>query len=86
MSFCCTISPDESRYALAGGAHAELVDLKTGRELQSWPLPNGALDILAFDRSASTLRLWRVERRSGKGQPYYNDSSDDPNVLQFFEI
>jgi WD40 repeat protein len=57
------------------GSTAKLWDLGTGRELNSWNLPPGLGDVLAFP-SSDKLLLFRFETADGKVFP---DSDADPS-------
>lgn len=53
-------------FAFAGGSHARLYDLPTGRVVEEWPLKDGLSDQLAFDpHVADRLRLVRRELAAG---------------------
>jgi WD40 repeat protein len=42
-------SPDDSRLAFMSGTHALLLAVNSGELIQSWPIPPGRVDELAFD-------------------------------------
>ena len=52
-----TFSEDGRRFAFAAGRAAKMWDMCSGRELKSWPLPDGRSDALAFDRLGKLLLL-----------------------------
>jgi len=62
-------SPDGRRIAFAAGHAATLWDVETGRRLEAWSLPEGLLDILAFEPSGK-LVLFRVETKPETGGPF----------------
>jgi WD40 repeat protein len=76
-------SPDGNRFAFSAGTTAKLWDTTSGKELDSWKLPPGLVDLMSF-QSDGKLLLFRVERKSGKFAPHDRGvkSEDDPLVYQ----
>jgi len=57
-------SPDSSRFAFVTLRHAKMWEVASGRELGSWDLPPGLVDMLAFC-SKNELVSFRMETESG---------------------
>jgi WD40 repeat protein len=74
-------SPDGSRFAYSAGTTSKLWETTKGRELDSWKLPPGLVDLMAFQPDGKLL-LFRIERKSGKVAPHDPSvkSKDDPIV------
>jgi WD40 repeat protein len=73
------ISPDGTQVAFSAGTRAGRWDIATGCRLNSWKLPPGLGDGLAFDRSGTKLLLFRIETTTGQ-PPYGNDATKHPRV------
>jgi WD40 repeat protein len=67
-------SADGGLFAFATGTRAKLWETASGKELDSWALPMGLVDRLAFD-AAGRLLLFRVETRDEK--PPYGRGPED---------
>jgi WD40 repeat protein len=76
-------SPDGKRFAFSSGTSAKLWDTTTGKELDSWKLPPGLVDLMSFQADGKLL-LFRIERKSGKVAPHDRlvKLEDDPRVDQ----
>jgi WD40 repeat protein/serine/threonine protein kinase len=74
-------SPDGNRFAFSSGTSAKLWETSKGKELDSWKLPPGLVDLMSFQADGKLL-LFRIETTSGKVAPQDRSvkSEDDPRV------
>lgn len=76
------LSPSGRRLAYASGDEAQLWDLTSGRLTNSWRLPGGFVDVLAFP-DEDALFLFRVELRQGTKPPTSDVLwTDNPRVCR----
>src|SRR5439155_25850058 len=79
-------SLDETRLAFAGGQEAKLWEVASGRVLDTWKLPEGLVNALAF-HSSGKLLLFRVETKDGKLPPFSGAPPDKhPRVCRIYEL
>src|SRR5262249_45018396 len=79
-------SPDGTRLAFASGEDATLWDLAAGRRLDSWHLPLGLDEVLAFDPSGLP-RPVRLSTQQGTRGPVRGVPYDKyPRVGRFREL
>jgi WD40 repeat protein len=74
-------SPDGNRFAFSSGTSGKLWETTTGKELDSWKLPPGLVDLMSYQADGKLL-LFRVETKSGKVPPHdwRVKAEDDPRV------
>ncbi len=76
------LSHDGKRLAYSSHNRAVLYDLTTGKELNSWPLPIGFVELMAFDKTDKKLMLFRAETDDPKVPPWGSDPRDFPRVCR----
>ena len=77
--------PTARRFAFSGHEHATLWDLETGRLLQTWKLPPGLQDKLAF-HGPDQLFLFRSETRDRVPPFSAYHPKDHPRVYRFYNL
>jgi serine/threonine protein kinase/WD40 repeat protein len=77
MSF----SQDSTRLAFSSYRHAELWNVESGKQINSWPLPPGYADLMGFHASGKLL-LFRVETGDGKAYPFTDEGIKSPRVCR----
>jgi serine/threonine protein kinase/WD40 repeat protein len=80
-------SPDVQRFAFATGVAAQLWDLGGRRLAETWKLPPGLQDTLAFDAAGKRLMLCRMETDDGKERPFGGaDPKLHPRVVRVRDL
>ncbi len=80
-------SPNGDRFAFSTGTTAKLWDVVTGKENDSWRLPPGLCDRLAFDATGTKMLLVRVETDNGELAPLDNVPwKEHPRVFRAYDL
>src|SRR5262249_50237799 len=81
-----TFSPSGDRFAFSTKRTAKMWDVKTGRDIDSWNLPPGMADKIAFDPTGKKLLLVRLET-TGEEPPLDGIPFDRfPRVVRAYDL
>jgi WD40 repeat protein/tRNA A-37 threonylcarbamoyl transferase component Bud32 len=78
-------SPDNARIVFSAYRGAKLWEVESGKEVGSWDLPPGFVDLIGF-HALGKLLLFRVETVDGRGFPGGTDPLKHPRVCRVRDL